>query len=60
MATKWIEKVEPVIALPADPQYWQQADVDALLAALNTDALRAMVAAALAVVDAQETKEGVA
>jgi hypothetical protein len=59
--TRWIERSEVVIVLPANPAEWTDAEIDAAIAQLNADGLKRMLSAALRLAEQKRNeKEGAA
>jgi hypothetical protein len=59
--TRWIERAQDVIVLPANPAEWTDEQIDAAIAKLNSDGLKRMLAAALRLAEQKRNeKEGAA
>ena len=58
---RWIERGEALVVLPANPEAWTDADIDAAIGKLNTDAIKRVLALAIRMADAARAeKEGAA
>lgn len=58
---RWIERSDALVVLPANPEAWTDAEIDAAMGKLNTDAIKRVLALAIRMAEAARAeKEGAA